>query len=59
MFYRHLHSDSCELSRVGEEAPMSPKKELQALRDEVARLTKLKEAFAKTTKGNITINRYD
>lgn len=38
MFYRHLHSDSCELSRVGEEAPMSPKKELQALRDEVARL---------------------
>lgn len=38
MFYRHLHSDSCELSRVGEEAPMSPKKELQALRDENARL---------------------
>ncbi len=30
-----------------------------ALRDEVARLTKLKEAFAKTTKGNITINRYE
>ena len=29
------------------------------LRDEVARLTKLKEAFAKTTKGNITINRYE
>lgn len=38
MFYRHLHSDSCELSRVGEEAPMSPKKELQALRDENKRL---------------------
>jgi len=35
MFYRHLHAESCELSRVGEEAPKS---ELQALRDEVARL---------------------
>ena len=43
MFYRHLHSDSCELSRVGEEAPMSPKKELQALRDEVARLRRALE----------------
>ncbi len=43
MFYRHLHSDSCELSRVGEEAPMSPKKELQALRDEVARLKERKD----------------
>ena len=35
MFYRHMHAESCELSRVGEEAPKS---ELQALRDEVARL---------------------
>ena len=56
MFYRHMHAESCELSRVGEEAPKS---ELEQLRDEVARLTKLKEAFAKTTKGNITINRYE
>lgn len=46
MFYRHLHSDSCELSRVGEEAPMSPKKELQALRDENARLRGALEPFA-------------
>ena len=37
MFYRHLHAESCELSRVGEEAPKS---ELEKLRDEVARLTK-------------------
>ena len=35
MFYRHLHAESCELSRVGEEAPKS---ELQALRDERDRL---------------------
>ena len=34
-------------------------RENKQLRDEVARLTKLKEAFAKTTKGNITINRYE
>ena len=41
MFYRHLHAESCELSRVGEEAPKS---ELQALRDERDRLVK----FAKS-----------
>ena len=35
MFYRHLHAESCELSRVGEEAPKS---ELIALRAENARL---------------------
>lgn len=35
MFYGYLHAESCELSRVGEEAPKS---ELQALRDEVLRL---------------------
>lgn len=35
MFYRHLHADSCELSRVGEEAPKS---ELDQLRDEIERL---------------------
>jgi len=40
MFYRHLHAESCELSRVGEEAPKS---ELQALRDEVARLRERKD----------------
>ncbi len=37
MFYRHLHAESCELSRIGEEAPKS---ELQQLRDEVARLNR-------------------
>ena len=35
MFYRHLHAESCVLSREGEEAPKS---ELQALRDERDRL---------------------
>jgi len=35
MFYRHLHAESCALSREGEEAPKS---ELQALRDERDRL---------------------
>ena len=35
MFYRHLHAESCILSREGEEAPKS---ELQTLRDERDRL---------------------
>ena len=35
MFYRHLHAESCVLSREGEEAPKS---ELQTLRDERDRL---------------------
>jgi len=43
MFYRHMHAESCELSRVGEEAPKS---ELQALRDEVARLRGIMEEAA-------------
>ena len=51
MFYRHLHSDSCELSRVGEEAPMSPKKELQALRDENARLREALKTYAECSDG--------
>jgi len=42
MFYRHLHAESCELSRVGEEAPKS---ELQALRAEYARLRGAVESF--------------
>lgn len=35
MFYRHLHAESCVLSREGEEAPKS---ELETLRDERDRL---------------------
>ncbi len=35
MFYRHMHAESCVLSREGEEAPKS---ELQSLRDERDRL---------------------
>ena len=35
MFYRHLHAESCVLSREGEEAPKS---ERQTLRDERDRL---------------------
>ena len=35
MFYRHLHAESCVLSREGEEAPKS---ELKTLRDERDRL---------------------
>ena len=35
MFYRHMHAESCALSREGEEAPKS---ELQALREERDRL---------------------
>ena len=40
MFYRHMHAESCELSRVGEEAPKS---ELEQLREDVARLKKENE----------------
>lgn len=40
MFYRHLHAESCILSREGEEAPKS---ELQTLRDERDRLRKALE----------------
>lgn len=35
MFYRHMHAESCVLSREGEEAPKS---ELQSLRDERDRI---------------------
>ena len=35
MFYRHLHAESCALSRDGEEAPVSVE---QALRTENVRL---------------------
>ena len=37
MFYRHLHAESCVLSREGEEAPKS---ELETLRDERDRLAR-------------------
>lgn len=40
MFYRHLHAESCILSREGEEAPKS---ELETLRDERDRLRKALE----------------
>ena len=53
MFYRHLHAESCVLSREGEEAPKS---ELQTLRDERDRLREALKALVSEV-GSYTVER--
>ena len=56
MFYRHLHAESCILSREGEEAPKS---ELETLRDERDRLREALEGILDIGKRDMTNPKYD
>ena len=56
MFYRHLHAESCILSREGEEAPKS---ELETLRDERDRLREALQGILDIGKRDMTNPKYD
>ena len=56
MFYRHLHAESCVLSREGEEVTKS---ELQILRDERDRLREALEGILDIGKRDMTNPKYD